>query len=210
MNISENGLPKVIKNKYFYIEIHSLCGYFSDFLSNYSIECDNFSSNITKQGLALLYSYSMNSVYYLFNAIEDKISYVIKNNFSYNELYYGTSNYNIVGKDEDNPFYLFNDEIFKNLTISVIYIINPVISDLVETVIAECEKLFSNIRNNIIIINVIFFIVLVFYYIFYIFPFIIKKNMDLNKTRKMLGIIPKDVFLEILNNEKKMEKEKKI
>ena len=209
-NISENGLPKVIKNKYFYIEIHSLCGYFSDFLSNYSIECDNFSSNITKQGLALLYSYSMNSVYYLFNAIEDKISYVIKNNFSYNELYYGTSNYNIVGKDEDNPFYLFNDEIFKNLTISVIYIINPVISDLVETVIAECEKLFSNIRNNIIIINVIFFIVLVFYYIFYIFPFIIKKNMDLNKTRKMLGIIPKDVFLEILNNEKKMEKEKKI
>ncbi len=209
-NVTENGLPKLIKNKYFYIEINSLCGYFSDFLTNYSIECDNFSSNITKQGLALLYSYSMNSVYYLFNAIEEKISYTIRNNLSYNELYYGTSNYSIVGNIEDNPFLLFNDEIFKNLTISIIYIINPVISDLIQTVSEECETLFSKIKKNIIIVNVLFFIVLFFYYLCYILPFIIKKNMDLNKTRKMLGIIPKDIFVDILNNEKKIEKDKKI
>ena len=208
-NISQNGLPIIIKKKYFYTEINSLCDYFSDFLKNYSIVCDNFSSNITKQGLALLYSYSMNSVYYLFNAMEDKISYVISNNLSYNELYYGTSNYKFIGDEQDNPFYLFNDEIFKNLTISVIYIINPVITDLVEIVTEECEKLFTNLRKIIIFLNIVFFVIFVFFYICYILPFIIKKNIELNKTRKMLGIIPKDVFLEILNNENKIEKEKK-
>ena len=208
-NISQNGLPIIIKKKYFYTEINSLCDYFSDFLKNYSIVCDNFSSNITKQGLALLYSYSMNSVYYLFNAMEDKISYVISNNLYYNELYYGTSNYKFIGDEQDNPFYLFNDEIFKNLTISVIYIINPVITDLVEIVTEECEKLFTNLRKIIIFLNIVFFVIFVFFYICYILPFIIKKNIELNKTRKMLGIIPKDVFLEILNNENKIEKEKK-
>ena len=113
-NITKNDLSTEVKIKYKYIETNSLCDYFSDFLSNYSILCEDFSNNITTQGLALTYSYCMNSVFYLYNSMNSQIKNVIENGYSYNELYYGTSNYSIIGPEEENPFYLFNDEMFKN------------------------------------------------------------------------------------------------
>ena len=71
------------------------------------------------------------------------------------------------------------------------------------------NELFINLRKNIVIINVIAFGFLILFYLFYITPFVIQKNLELNKTRKMLGIIPKDIFFGILNNEKMGEQEKK-
>ncbi len=208
-NITKNDLSIEVKTKYKYIETNSLCDYFSDFLSNYSISCEDFSNNITTQGLALTYSYCMNSVYYLYNSINSQIKNVIENGYSYNELYYGTSNYSIIGPEEENPFYLFNDEMFKNFTVIVGYLINSVFDDLIESVDKSLNNLFSTLKKNIIIINVIAFTFLALFYIFYIMPFCIQKNLLLNKTRKMLGIIPKDIFLEILHNEKMREKDKK-
>ena len=152
----------------------------------------------------------MNSVYYLYNKINTKIYNSINNGYSYNELYYGTSNYSVIGPDEENPFYIFNDDIFKNYTVIVIYLVNPVISDLINSVDISLNNLFSTLEKNIIIINIITFILLTFFYICYILPFTIQKNLLLNKTRKILGIIPKDIFLDILNHEKMGEKDKKI
>ena len=208
-NITKNDLSTEVKTKYKYIETNSLCDYFSDFLSNYSILCEDFSNNITTQGLALTYSYCMNSVFYLYNSMNSQIKNVIENGYSYNELYYGTSNYSIIGPEEENPFYLFNDEMFKNFTIIVSYLISSVFHDLSESVDKSLKNLFSTLKKNIIIINVIAFTFLALFYIFYIMPFCIQKNLLLNKTRKMLGIIPKDIFLEILQHEKMGEKDKK-
>ena len=206
-NISKYDLSNEVKVKYKYIEINSLCDYFSGFLTNYSILCEDFSNNITTQGLALIYSYCMNSVYYLYNKIITKISNSINNGYSYNELYYGTSNYSVIGPDEENPFYIFNDDVFKNYTVIVIYLVNPVISDLINSVDISLNNLFSTLENNIVMINIVTFILLTFFYICYIIPFTIQKNLLLNKTRKMLGIIPKDIFLDILNHEKMGEKD---
>ena len=55
---------------------------------------------------------------------------------------------------------------------------------------------------------IIVFVFLTLFYLCYITPFAIRKNLQLYKTRKMLGIIPKDIFFNILNNEKMGEKEK--
>ena len=207
-NISQHHLNDEIKNKYNYVEIKSLCNYIDEFFTNYSLNCSFFSSNITNQGLALVYSYLMNNVYYLFNAIEIKIYDVIDKNYTYNELYYGTEKYNNTGPEEENPFYLFNNVIFKNFTVTIIYLIRPIITDLRDSVDNGIKKLFTNLKNNIVIINIIAFVFVTLFYICYITPFAIKKNLELNKTRKMLGIIPKDIFFNILNNEKMGEKEK--
>ena len=207
-NISNNDLNDEIKNKYSYVEIHSLCNYIDDFFTNYSLNCSFFSSNVTNQGLALVYSYLMNNVYYLFNAIEIQIYNVIDKNYTFNELYYGTEQYNNNGPEEENPFYLFNHVIFKNFTVTVIYLIRPIITDLRDAVDIGIKDLFSDLKNNIVVINIIVFVLLTLFYICYITPFAIKKNLELNKTRKMLGIIPKDIFFNILNNEKMGEKEK--
>ena len=150
----------------------------------------------------------MNNVYYLFNAIEIKIYDIIEKNYTYNELYYGTEKYNNTGPEEENPFYLFNNVIFKNFTVTVIYLIRPIITDLRESVNAGIKKLFSNLKNNVVVVNIIVFVFLTLFYLCYITPFAIRKNLELNKTRKMLGIIPKDIFFNILNNEKMGEKEK--
>ena len=152
----------------------------------------------------------MNNVYYLFNALEDKIYNSISKGYVYNELYYGTDEYNNSGPEEENPFLLFNDNIFKNFTVVVIYLIRPVITDLTHSITTGVNKLFSDLRKIIVIINIIAFGFLILFYIFYITPFVIQKNLELNKTRKMLGIIPKDIFFGILSNEKIGEKDKKV
>jgi hypothetical protein len=85
--------------------------------------------------------------------------------------------------------------------------VNPVISDLINSVDISLNNLFSTLENNIVMINIVTFILLTFFYICYIIPFTIQKNLLLNKTRKMLGIIPKDIFLDILNHEKMGEKD---
>ena len=41
-NISNNDLNDEIKNKYSYVEIHSLCNYIDDFFTNYSLNCSFF------------------------------------------------------------------------------------------------------------------------------------------------------------------------
>ena len=209
-NISENNFPKSIKDKYSNTEKNTLCDYISNFTTNYSLDCKFFTSNITNQGLALVYSYLMNNVYYLFNALEYKIYNSISKGYVYNELYYGTDEYNNSGPEEENPFLLFNDNIFKNFTVVVIYLIRPVITDLTHSITTGVNKLFSDLRKIIVIINIIAFGFLILFYIFYITPFVIQKNLELNKTRKMLGIIPKDIFFGILSNEKMGEKDKKV
>ena len=40
------------------------------------------------------------------------------------------------------------------------------------------------------------------FYIIYLIPFIIIKNTELNKIKKMIKLIPKDMLLQIINNEK--------
>ena len=209
-NISENNFPKSIKDKYSNTEKNTLCDYISNFTTNYSLDCKFFTSNITNQGLALVYSYLMNNVYYLFKALEYKIYNSISKGYVYNELYYGTDEYNNSGPEEENPFLLFNDNIFKNFTVVVIYLIRPVITDLTHSITTGVNKLFSDLRKIIVIINIIAFGFLILFYIFYITPFVIQKNLELNKTRKMLGIIPKDIFFGILSNEKMGEKDKKV
>jgi len=54
----------------------------------------------------------------------------------------------------------------------------------------------------IVLIAIVFYIVLGIFYIIYLIPFIIIKNTELNKIKKMIKLIPKDMLLQIINNEK--------
>jgi hypothetical protein len=56
--------------------------------------------------------------------------------------------------------------------------------------------------------NILFICFVLVYYIFKIFPMIYKENKDINKTRTILSVIPKNVIYEIIKNENiKEEKE---
>ena len=52
---------------------------------------------------------------------------------------------------------------------------------------------------------VIFYGIITLVYIFHTFPMIYNENKDINKTRAILGIIPKIVLFEIIKSEEELK-----
>ena len=70
------------------------------------------------------------------------------------------------------------------------------------------EKYYQDMYDINSIGNTIFICLVLLYYLFKIFPLIYSENKDINKTRTILSVIPKNVIYEIIKNENiKEEKE---
>ena len=52
---------------------------------------------------------------------------------------------------------------------------------------------------------VIFYGIITLVYVFHTFPMIYNENKDINKTRAILGIIPKIVLFEIIKSEEELK-----
>ena len=214
-NISKYGLAKEAYNKYFTIDSDSLCEYFNNnsLLSN--LTCDDFASNVSNYGLLSLSSYYTDTLFYIYSKIIYQWNFVENFNFTFNEIVYNIDNNdyylnNVQPQNSDeiefyqnlNPFQIYNDHHLKDLTIVIVYIYKPSFESLISSIKNVIENIYVKIYDYILISNIGYYIVLVWFYFIYLLPYLIKKNIELNKNRKMLTIIPKEILFEIINKEK--------
>ena len=136
-----------------------------------------------------------------------------KKNYTYNEVLYGTEEYekNLPINEEklkdyqiNNPFLIFNKEEMLNMVLLINQIFFPVLSDFANNISNEINELFDSLTLFIIVI-ILFIIIFVFIFsLTFIVPNLIKQNKEINKIRRMLEIIPKDIiFRFFLNDENK-------
>jgi hypothetical protein len=59
----------------------------------------------------------------------------------------------------------------------------------------------KSLNNLVLIFGIVYFGFIMFIYSIYIFPFIFKENDDLNKTKMILGVIPKIILYDIIKSE---------
>ena len=216
-NISKYGLSKEAYDKYFTIDSDSLCEYFynNSLLSNFT--CEDFASNVSNYGLLSLSSYYTDTLFYIYSKITYQWNFVENYyNFTFNEIIYNSDedneyylNYVLPSNSDDielyqniNPFQIYNDNHLKDLTIVIIYIYKPSFESLIVSIQNVIKAIYDHIYNYILISNIGYYIVLIWFYFIYLLPYIIKKNIELNKNRKMLNIIPKEILFEIINKEK--------
>ena len=127
-------------------------------------------------------------------------------NFEYNEIFYGTEEYNNLKNNNSlyenfNPFNLLNGETMKTLTIINNDILKNAYNDLSTYIINDILNIFDNIEKMILYLQVIFIIFICLIIFSYFFYDIFSKNNEINLSRKMLQIIPKNIFFEIINEE---------
>jgi hypothetical protein len=60
----------------------------------------------------------------------------------------------------------------------------------------------SDIKKRVKFINLLYYVILALSYVFYILPYAFNKNVDINKARKMLSIIPKNLLYNLLLDSK--------
>ena len=184
-------------------------------LSNFT--CEDFASNVSNYGLLSLSSYYTDTLFYIYSKITYQWNFVENYyNFTFNEIIYNSDedneyylNYVLPSNSDDielyqniNPFQIYNDNHLKDLTIVIIYIYKPSFESLIVSIQNVIKAIYDHIYNYILISNIGYYIVLIWFYFIYLLPYIIKKNIELNKNRKMLNIIPKEILFEIINKEK--------
>ena len=204
------GNSSLILNSY---ASNSFCHFFSNFSEENNIECDNFAFNISNFGLPTIHTYYFNSIIQTAflcltlgkNVIEDKNIYY--------DIYYDTPKYvdiyNNNEFDEKNPFNSINSEEIRDSNIIFTYLLNPLSNYLIKVIYENITDYEKHLRNLIVIIIIIFYSVVVLTYIIFIFPVIVKENKDLNRTKIILGVIPKNILYEIIQFEYLNEQESK-
>jgi hypothetical protein len=89
----------------------------------------------------------------------------------------------------------------KTLTIINNDIIKNAYNDLSTYIINDILNIYDNIEKMILYLQVIFIIYICLIVLSYFFYDIFSKNNEINVSRKMLQIIPKNIFFEIINEE---------
>ena len=204
------GNASLILNSY---ASNSFCHFFSNFSEENNIECDNFAFNISNFGLPTIHTYYFNSIIQTAflcltlgkNVIEDKNIYY--------DIYYDTPKYvdiyNNNEFDDKNPFNSINSEEIRDSNIIFTYLLNPLSNYLIKVIYENITDYEKHLRNLIVIVIIIFYSVVVLTYIIFIFPVIVKENKDLNRTKIILGVIPKNILYEIIKFEYLNEQETK-
>ena len=209
MNIKKYNLPSNSTNLYMNIMKSDLCDYFENYSLSYNISCDLFCDGIIRKGLINILIYGIHNIFYLMKEINYSIEKIKKLNFKYNEVLYGTDDYyNLYPENKSewelyetlNPFLIVNDDVCKNLTILTENVIKNITNNLVDNIKKEIINKFENIKQNLTLLCFLFGCIIAIPTIFYIIPDIIRKNNDINKKRKLLAIIPKEIMAEILLN----------
>ena len=185
------------------------CKLFTNFSLENNISCERFSYNISNFGLPTIQVYFFSSLilagYSLTNLTEESI---INENYYY-EPFYSTPIY-IDDNDNDNdnenyikgnPFLVINEEGMRNSNIIFTELIYPKFQYLIYMIYSNLTDYNKSLNNLVLIFGIVYFGYIMFIYSFYIFPFIFKENDDLNKTKMILGVIPKMILYDIIKSE---------
>jgi hypothetical protein len=78
----------------------------------------------------------------------------------------------------------------------------PAFSNSIDNFLNVTNNIFNDLNLIINISKIILWIVLILFYILYLIPYIYIKNIELNRTKKMLEIIPKNIMIEIIKKER--------
>ena len=178
-------------------------------LTNFSLEnnisCERFAYNISNFGLPTIQVYFFSSLilagHSLINLTEESI---INENYYY-EPFYSTPIY-IDNNDNENyikgnPFLVINEEGMKNSNIIFTELIYPKFQYLIYMIYSNLTDYNKSLNNLVLIFGIVYFGFIMFIYSIYIFPFIFKENDDLNKTKMILGVIPKIILYDIIKSE---------
>ncbi len=215
-NISKYGLPENTSNIIINNFTSDLCYYF-DHLHNLSnMTCDEIANNIAYYGLMPIYGYYIKIIIEIAFEYYKKILTAFNKGYIYFDFAYGTTfyhelyppNVDLVEYNELNCFLLFNDFRYGNINLLIINILIPFYQSLMGTLFKNFEDYFQYMYDINSIGNTLFICFVLVYYFLKIFPIIYRENKDINKTRTILSVIPKNVIYEIIKNENiKKEKE---
>ena len=90
----------------------------------------------------------------------------------------------------------------KNLTVLIENIFRPSAEAFLDFIDKDIENIMEDMEKIIIICLVCYYFILILIFSLYIIPDIFSKNIEINKKRKMLILIPKDILPEIIDDKK--------
>ena len=209
MNVDKNFLSKRTKNFYKKIQLKSLCSYLEDYINNNGGSCDSFGFGIAKYGLNSITTYILHSMVNLFYEVLHITSVSESKGFLYSEIFYGTEFYYNFSKDipesqieeynKYEPFSLFNNNVMRHLIILNDNVVKACIDEASHLVKDDIQNI-GNVINKLLVSLLIMYIsFIILFSLFYVIPDVIKKNNNINKRRKILMIIPKNVLLDIIS-----------
>jgi hypothetical protein len=208
-NISENSFPSETKKLINNIRDNSLCYLLENYSAN-NFSCYQLSTNVTNYGLDIIITYYIDTLKYLYQLEDYKIEYANNNSFYYLNIYYGTNLYyayyptdsqQIENYVNNNPFNMVNDNYFYDLNILTEQIIKPAFSLIFQKIKDDIKNLFDKLNHYLKYLLNFYYILISIYFIFYIPSFIYDLNNDINKTKKLLNIIPKEILCDLIKNE---------
>ena len=210
-NITSNNIPNNFQKLFNQTIENSICSYLDEYSSKYGITCEQIGNNVGIYGLYPVSIYIFQSMIELFKIIKEIVRLGKEKNYSYTELFYGSDYYvNFYPENKSlweeyeklDPFNVINDPLMKNLTILIEYLFRPSAESFLDYMDNDIYNLMEDMGKIIIICFVCYYIILILIFGLYIIPDIFRKNIEINKKRKMLMLIPKDILPEIIDDKK--------
>ena len=196
------GNSSIILNKYL---TDNYCFLLINFTNQNNITCDEFAYNISYFGLPTIQTYYFNNLiqsgYLLLNYIEENNN----KGYKFYEQYFDTPLYVDIYNDEEysskNPFNILNNNSIRDTSVILTVIFYPIANFLIKGIYDNIYKFNKDLRESVTLFIAFFICFIVLIYMFIIFPRILKENKDINKTKIILGVIPKIVLYEIIKTE---------
>ena len=209
--VNNSFLSSQTKNFYHNIQKNSLCNYLTEFTNNYGGDCNIYGNGIVNYGIISLSMYIIHSLMHLYNQalIYEQIS--IEKAYYYSELFFGTVYYfNLSPIDETkieeyeslDPFNLLNTKIMNYLIILNDYVFKPCCTEATALILDDIKNIGNYIKRLLIGLIILYISLFILFSVVYIIPNIARKNMNINKKRKMLLIIPRNILFEIIMKNK--------
>ena len=205
-SINSYGLPKKTKKQIEKIRFENICEYYTKMETVYNKSCLSFSDGILLKGFEPLSIYLVDTFIYYIKDINNSFEKAKLNNYIYNEYLYGTNEYQInLPKDkedlkqyqEQNPINIVNDERLNNIIVLINEIYLPLMNEIAGTISSDITSFFDFFTYLIIAISNGFIVFIFGYLLFFVFPTLFSKNRGINKVRRMLEIIPKDIIFNL-------------
>ena len=208
--IKEYGLPKETQKLIDKTRYQNVCYYFTEVEKVYNKNCETISDGILLKGYEPLIIYLVDSLIFYIKDINKSYENAKIKNYTYNEYLYGSYKYNsFLPTDEEtlkdyqdnNPFNILNDNRMINIIVIINVVYIPLMKDIYFSLSEDILKYLDILTIIIIGLTIGLFIITLAFFFFIKLPHLISKNIEINKMRKMLKIIPKDIIFEFFENE---------